>query len=259
MSRKNVSIERRDKTALITIDRPEALNALNEETMSELRDTLLEVRRDVTVRGVIITGGGRAFVAGADVSEIAEYSAAGARAFAHRGQHVYSIVETMGKPVVAAVNGFALGGGCELALACHIRVASDKAVFGLPEVTLGIIPGYGGTQRLPRIVGRGIATEIAVTGRKVTAEEAFRIGLVNQVVPADELIPACEKLLERSYRAAPLAVRYALDAIHHGLDMTLTEGCAYEAGLFGLACGTEDGAEGMAAFNEKRKAEFRGR
>ncbi len=259
MSSKNVSIERTGHTALVTIDRPKALNALNRETMDELEAAFRAIREDDAIRGVILTGAGRAFVAGADVSEIATYSAIESKAFAHRGQEIFAGIESLTKPVIAAVNGFALGGGCELALACHIRVASEKAVFGLPEVTLGIMPGYGGTQRLPRIVGRGIATEIAVTGRKVAAEEAARIGLANKVVPPDELIDACQRILAQVYAVSPLSVAYVLDAIHNGLPMSLDEGCAYEAGLFGLACGSEDGAEGMGAFLEKRKAEFQGK
>ena len=259
MSGNNVSIERTGSTALVTIDRPKALNALNRATMDELDGAFRELAADDAVRGVILTGAGRAFVAGADVSEIATYSALESKAFAHRGQEIFARIESLRKPVVAAVNGFALGGGCELALSCHMRVASDKAVFGLPEVTLGIMPGYGGTQRLPRLVGRGIATEIAVTGRKVSADEAVKIGLANRVVPGDELIASCEEMLKQVYAVSPLAVGFVLDAIHHGTQMTLDEGCAYEAGLFGLACGSEDGAEGMAAFLEKRKAEFRGR
>lgn len=255
----NVTLERREPTAIITINRPKALNALNGETLDELRKIFLEVRSDDSIRGVILTGEGRAFVAGADVTEIASLSGAGAKVFSHRGQHIFSLIEQLGKPVVAAVNGFALGGGCELALACSMRVASEAAIFGLPEVTLGLIPGYGGTQRLPRLVGKGIATEIACTGRKVDAEEALRIGLVNKVVGADELLTACEKLLQRTYRVAPLSVRYVLDAIHNGMEMTLAEGCAYEEGLFGVVCSTEDSKEGIAAFLEKRDAQFKGK
>lgn len=259
MASQNVTLERREATARITINRPQALNALNADTLDELRRILLEVRSDDAIRGVIVTGEGRAFVAGADITEIAELDGAGAKAFAHRGQHVFGLIEQLGKPVVAAVNGFALGGGCELALACHMRIASVAAIFGLPEVTLGLIPGYGGTQRLPRLVGKGIAAEIAATGRKVDAEEAHRIGLVNQVVPAEELIPACEKLLGRTYRVAPLAVRYVLDSIHNGMEMTLAEGCAYEENLFGVVCSTQDSKEGIAAFLEKREAKFEGK
>ncbi len=259
MASETVTLERREQTALITINRPKALNALNREAMDGLRDALLEIRSDRSVRGAIITGAGRAFVAGADVKEIAAFTAAQAKDFALRGQHVFDLVGCLGKPVIAAVNGFALGGGCELALACSLRIASEEAVFGLPEVTLGLIPGYGGTQRLPRIVGRGIATEIAVTGRKVDAAEAQRIGLVNRVVPAADLIGECEKILAKVEKAAPLSVRYVLDAIHDGLEMTLAEGCAHEAALFGLVCGTADSAEGMAAFLEKRKANFEGK
>jgi len=259
MASQNVALELREETALITINRPKALNALNAETMDQLRRTLLEVRSDDSVRGLILTGAGRAFVAGADVGEIASLSGEGAVRFARRGQHVFGLIEQLGKPVIAAVNGFALGGGCELALACSMRVASEAAVFGLPEVTLGLIPGYGGTQRLARLVGKGIATEIAVTGRKVDAEEAFRIGLVNRIVPAEELIEGCEKILQKTYRAAPLSVRYVLDAIHNGMNMTLSDGCAHEAALFGLVCSTEDSKEGIGAFLEKRKADFKGK
>jgi enoyl-CoA hydratase len=260
MEAKNLVVERKGRTSIVQINRPKVLNALNEETMNELRVLFLELRHDDDVGGVILTGAGdRAFVAGADISEIAAYNADGAKSFSLRGQHVFTIIESLGKPVIAAVNGFALGGGCELALACTMRVASEKAVFGLPETSLGLIPGFGGTQRLARVVGRGYAAEMMVTAKKVPADEALRIGLVNRVVPPDELIPACEGILGQVYKVGPLAVRYALDALNHGLDMTLSEGSAYEASLFGLACGTEDKAEGIAAFLEKRKPDFHGK
>jgi enoyl-CoA hydratase/carnithine racemase len=260
MEGKNLVIEKKGKTCIVQINRPKVLNALNEETMNELRVLFLELRHEEDVGGVIVTGvGDRAFVAGADISEIAAYGADGAKGYSHRGQHVFSLVESLGKPVIAAVNGFALGGGCELALACTMRVASEKAIFGLPETTLGLIPGFGGTQRLARIVGRGYAAEMMITAKKVPADEALRIGLVNRVVPPDELIPACEEILAQVYKVGPIAVRYALDALNHGLDMSLTEGSAYEANLFGLAFSTEDKKEGVSAFLEKRKPEFRGK
>ncbi|MFH1679598.1 MAG: enoyl-CoA hydratase-related protein [Candidatus Eisenbacteria bacterium] len=260
MEAKNLVVERSGKTAVVRINRPKVLNALNSETMNELREAFLDIRRDSSVGGVILTGeGDRAFVAGADINEIAALDAEGARAFSLRGQHVFGLIEKIGKPVIAAVNGFALGGGCELALACTLRVASEKAVFGLPEVSLGVIPGYGGTQRLPRLVGKGVAAEIVMTGRRVPADEALRIGLVNRVVPPEGLLAACEEILAQVYKVGPAAVRCALDAIHHGMDMTLEEGSAYEASLFGLVCGTEDAKEGCGAFLEKRKAEFRGK
>ncbi|MFH1277842.1 MAG: enoyl-CoA hydratase-related protein [Candidatus Eisenbacteria bacterium] len=260
MDAKNVILEKKGPTAYVRIARPKVLNALNAETMNELREIFLGLRRDDDVRGVIVTGEGeKAFVAGADISELAVLDPEEARQFALRGQHVFGLVETAGKPVIAAVNGFALGGGCELALACTMRVAAENAVFGQPEVKLGLIPGYGGTQRLARIVGKGIAAELIVTGRNVKADEAFRIGLVNRVVPAAELIPACEAILGDAYKVGPLAVRYSLEAIQRGLGMTLEEGCAYEAVLFGLVNGTEDAKEGCGAFLEKRKAEFKGR
>ncbi len=260
MEAKHLVVDRTGKTAVVRINRPKVLNALNKETMNELREVFLELKRDSSVGGVIVTGeGDRAFVAGADINEIAALDAEGARAFSLSGQHVFGLIEKIGKPVIAAVNGFALGGGCELALACTMRVASEKAVFGLPEVSLGVIPSYGGTQRLARLVGKGIASEIVATGRKVLADEALRIGLVNRVVPPENLLDACGEILEPIYKVGPIAVRCALDAIHHGLDMTLEEGSAYEASLFGLVCGTEDAKEGCRAFLEKRKAEFRGK
>lgn len=260
MDAKNVILEKKGLTAYVRIARPKVLNALNGETLDELREIFLDLRRDDGVRGVIVTGEGeKAFVAGADISEIAKLGAEEARQFARRGQHVFGLVESAGKPVIAAVNGFALGGGCELALACTMRVAAENALFGQPEVKLGLIPGYGGTQRLARIVGEGIAAELIVTGRNVKADEALRIGLVNRVVPGEELIPTCEAILGDVYKVGPLAVRYGLDAIRHGLDMTLEEGCAYEGILFGMVNGTEDAKEGCGAFLEKRKPEFKGR
>lgn len=256
----NLVVERAGRTAVVRVNRPKVLNALNAETMNELRETFLEMRKDDGVRGVVVTGeGDRAFVAGADINEIVALDSEGARTFALRGQHVFGLIEKIGKPVIAAVNGFALGGGCELALACTMRVASTNAVFGLPEVTLGVIPGYGGTQRLARLVGEGLASEIVMTGRKVTADEALRIGLVNRVVEPGALLDSCRETLEQSYKAAPIAVRSALDAVHRGLGMTLEDGGAYEASLFGLVCGSEDAKEGCRAFLEKRKADFRGR
>lgn len=256
----NVVLEKREKTAVVQINRPKALNALNVATMNELCDVFLQLRRDDGIGGVIVTGAGeKAFVAGADITELAKLGPEEARAYSRRGQHVFALAERMGKPTIAAVNGFAFGGGCELAMACSMRVASEKAVFGQPEVKLGLIPGFGGTQRLPRLVGRGIANEILVTGRNVPADEAFRIGLVNRVVPAEELIPACEEILKQVYRVGPLAVRYALESVHHGMEMTLDEGNDYESSFFGLSFGTEDMKEGTAAFLEKRRAAFRGK
>ncbi len=211
------------------------------------------------MRAVILTGaGGKAFVAGADIAELAEQTAITARPLALRGQRLMNAIEACPKPVVAAVNGFALGGGCELALACHLRTAADSAQFGLPEVTLGIIPGYGGTQRLPRIVGRGRALEMILTAQRVGAEEALRIGLVNRVFPAAQLLAETEKLVRRVLTMGPVAVRCALDAVNHGSDMPLQDGLNYEATFFGLLAGTGDCREGMRAFLDKRPPKFAG-
>jgi enoyl-CoA hydratase len=256
------NIRREDRTgiAFVTVHRPDKLNALNDQTIGELLHCFEAIAVDDAVRAVILTGSGeKAFVAGADIGELARQTPLQARPLALRGQKLMNTIEASTKPVVAAVNGYAFGGGCELALACHLRTASETAVMGLPEVTLGIIPGYGGTQRLPRIVGKGRALELILTAGRVDAQEALRIGLVNKVYPAAELLPKTEALVRKILGHAPVAVRFALDAVNHGADMPLPDGLNYEATFFGLLAATEDLKEGMAAFLQKRPPQFTGR
>jgi enoyl-CoA hydratase/carnithine racemase len=249
-----------DSIATVTINRPAVRNALNAATLEELGSAFEVLRRDESVQVVILTGSGdKAFVAGADISEIAGLSAADGEAFALRGQSAFQAIESLGKPVIAAVNGYALGGGCELAMACTIRIASEHAMFGQPEVKLGIIPGYGGTQRLPRLVGKGRALEIMISGEMISASEALRIGLVNRVVPAAELQSTALGLAKKIMEHAPQAVRFCLQAVHQGLDTTQEEGQRLEARFFGLCCATEDMAEGTRAFLEKRTPRFKGK
>jgi enoyl-CoA hydratase len=256
----NLLIDRDGAVAVITINRPKVLNALNTQTMDELRRTILALKHDDGVRAVILTGAGeKSFVAGADISELAIQTPAGGREHALRGQHVLDLIEKMGKPVIAAVNGFALGGGCELAMACTLRIASDTARFGQPEINLGIIPGYAGTQRLARLTGAGRALEILLTGDHVTAQEAHRLGLVNRVVPAADLMNEARKLAAALASKAPIAVRYIIDAVNTGSQMTLPEAQVFEATLFGLVASTEDMREGTRAFLEKRKPDFKGK
>jgi len=260
MAFQNILFEVKDGIALVTINRPEVLNALNRQTLRELSEAIAQVEGSESIKGAIITGSGeRSFAAGADIRELAELTPLEAHEFALNGQALLDRIESLSKPVVAAVNGYALGGGCEIAMACHMRIASENAEFGQPEINLGIIPGYGGTQRLPRLVGRGIATELILTGRRISAQEAYRIGLVNQVVPLADLIPSAEKLLQTIFSKGPIAVAYALQAIHRGLQMGLEQGLKMEADLFGLIFATEDVREGTRAFLEKRKPEFKGR
>jgi enoyl-CoA hydratase len=247
-----------DRIATITVNRPEKLNALNDATIGELSAVADEVRGRADVAGIILTGAGRAFVAGADISELAGQRPLDARRRALRGQAVFRQFESSPKPVIAAVNGFALGGGCELAMACHVRIASEAAKFGQPEVKLGITPGYGGTQRLPRLVGRGRALQLLLTGETIDAAEAFRIGLVNRVVPAAELMDAARAMLTAILANGPLAVALCLDVVDCGLDLPLEDALAMEAGHFGLLAATADMAEGTRAFLEKRAAQFRG-
>jgi enoyl-CoA hydratase len=250
----------RDAVATITINRPDKLNALDHTVIAELGDAAGRLHDDGEIRGAIITGAGsKAFVAGADIGEIAKQGPVEGKARSLAGQRVFRSLERCDKPVIAAVNGFALGGGCELAMACHLRVASDSARFGQPEVKLGIGPGYGGTVRLPRLVGRGRALELLLTGSMIDAQEAHRIGLVNRVVPADRLIAECQELLGTILENGPLAVRACLEAVDAGLDTGLDEALLLEANLFGLLSGTADMREGTAAFVEKRKPVFRGR
>lgn len=256
----NVRTENRDGVLIVTVDRPKVLNALNAQTVNELRQAFEAAREDDSVRCVILTGGGeKAFVAGADIGELSQMTPITGKATAERGQRIFHSIERFPKPVIAAINGFALGGGCELALACHIRIASDKAQLGLPEVTLGIIPGYGGTQRMARLLGKGKALELILTGDRISAEEAERIGLVNKVVPADQLMAAAEELARRIMTRGPLAVRAAIEAVMSGSEMPFEEGQFLEATLFGLLASTDDMKEGMKAFLEKRTAEFKNR
>jgi len=245
--------------ALITINRPDKLNALNDRVIAELGDVASRLASGGTIGGAILTGAGKAFAAGADIGELADQGPFDGKARALAGQAVLRRLETCGKPVIAAVNGFALGGGCELAMACHLRVASQTAKFGQPEVKLGIAPGYGGTQRLPRLVGKGVALELILTGEMIDAAEAHRIGLVNKVVPPGDLLSATEALLRNILAKGPLAVRLALEAVERGLDMSLEEGLLLEANHFGLLAATADMKEGLSAFLEKRPPKFQGR
>jgi enoyl-CoA hydratase len=256
----NLLLERTDAIALLTVNRPKVLNALNTATLDELRRLVLALKHDETVRCVILTGTGeKSFIAGADINELAVQTPTGGRDLAMRGQHVLDLIENMGKPVIAAINGYALGGGCELAMACTIRIAADTARIGQPEINLGIIPGYAGTQRLTRLVGRGRALEMLLTGDPIGAHEAHRIGLVNRVVPPGELLKEARALAATLASKAPVAVRYIIDAVNKGLQMPFGEAQVHEATLFGLVASTEDMREGTKAFLEKRKAEFKGR
>jgi enoyl-CoA hydratase len=248
-----------DRIATITVDRPDKLNALNDALMAELGLAIDEARTRDDVGAVLLTGAGRAFVAGADIGEMVDEGAVEMKARAERGQRVFRRFETSPKPTLAAVNGFALGGGCELAMACHLRVASEAARFGQPEVRLGIVPGYGGTQRLPRLVGKGRALQLLLTGEMIDAAEAYRIGLVNRVVPAAELLGAARALLATMLAQGPLAVAHCIEAVDRGLDMALDDATALEASYFGLLSASADKAEGMRAFLEKRAAAFTGR
>jgi enoyl-CoA hydratase len=259
-SYENLGYESRDGMAVVTIDRPRALNALDRQTIQELGAAVEAADRDSSARVVVLTGSGdKAFAAGADIRELESLSGDEGRQFSEAGQAVFSRIEALGKPVIAAVNGYALGGGCELAMACTLRVSSESAVFGQPEVRLGLIPGYGGTQRLPRLVGRGRALEIMLTGETVTAQTALRIGLVDRVVPAADLMAEVEALASRIMAGAPLAIGYCLEAVRRGLDMDFAEGEQIEAALFGKCCRTEDMKEGTRAFLEKRAARFKGK
>lgn len=260
MAFENILTEKKEGIGYITINRPKVLNALSIKTVHELTDAFGAMGADAEVKVVILTGSGeKAFVAGADITEFQNLTPDGARDYSIRGQKLLSIIERLGKPVIAAVNGFALGGGCEIAMACTMRVASDNAKLGQPEVGLGLIPGYGGTQRLPRLVGKGRAYEMILTGRPIDAARAEAIGLVNKVVPQAELIAYCEKIAKAIAKQAPLAIKYCLESVDRGLNMSLDEGLAHEADLFGLVFGSEDVREGVTAFVEKRKADFKGK
>jgi enoyl-CoA hydratase len=255
----NILIERDGAVATITINRPKVLNALNTQTLDELCDTIVAFTHDAAVRAVIVTGSGdKSFIAGADINELAAQTPVGGRDHARRGQHVFDLLENMGKPVVAAINGYALGGGCELAMACTIRIAADTARLGQPEINLGIIPGYGGTQRLARLIGRGRALELLLTGDQISAQEAYRLGLVNRVVPAAELMAEARRLAQALAAKAPIATQYIIEAVNHGLEMPFSDAQVFEATLFGLVAATADMREGTTAFLDKRKAEFKG-
>jgi enoyl-CoA hydratase/carnithine racemase len=260
MSFENLLIERDAGVVVLTVNRPKVLNALNTQTLDELRRAILDLKHDAAVRAVILTGAGeKAFVAGADINELAVQSPTGGREHAVRGQHVLDLIEHLGKPVIAAINGYALGGGCELAMACTLRIAADTAKLGQPEINLGILPGYAGTQRLARIIGRGRALEMLLTGDQLSAQEAHRLGLVNRVVPAASLMAEARALAATLATKAPIAVRYILEAVHKGLEMPFPQAQIFEATLFGLVASTDDMREGTKAFLEKRKPDFKGR
>src|SRR6516162_3053470 len=260
MNFENIILEKKNAIAYITVNRPKVLNALNMATMEELRAAFHDIKGDAEIRVVIFAGSGeKAFIAGADIGELAKQDVVSGKEYTHRGQNVLNLIENLGKPTIACINGFALGGGCELAMACTMRLASENAKLGQPEVKLGIIPGYGGTQRLPRLVGKGIAMQLVLTGEMITAQEAHRIGLVNEVLPAAELIARAEAIATKIIANAPLAIQYAMEAINHGLDLPLAEGLYLEATLFGVCCATEDKNEGTTAFLEKRAASFKGK
>src|SRR5256714_10528220 len=260
MAYENIRVKKRDHIAIVTIDRPKVLNALNMATMTELRDAFTQLRDDPETRVVLLTGAGeKAFVAGADIAELNRNNPVEAKAYTHKGQAVLDLIENLGKPVIACINGYALGGGCELALACTFRITSENAKLGQPEVKLGIIAGYGGSQRLPRLVGKGPALQILLTGEPISASEALRIGLVNEVVPQAQLLARAEEIARKMIANAPLAIQYTLEAVHKGMEMPLPEGLFLEATLFSAACATEDKKEGTSAFLEKRAAAFKGK
>ncbi len=256
----NVLYEKKGAIAYVAVNRPKVLNALSTPTWKDLRAAFEDARDDAAVRGVILTGAGdKAFIAGADISELAHVTAFEAEQSSRFGQEVLDLIENLGKPVVAAVNGFALGGGCETAMACTIRIAVESAKFGQPEVALGLIPGGGGTQRLPRLVGKGRALQLILSGEMISAQEAYRIGLVNEIVPPADLITRAEAILKKIASNAPIAVKFALEAANKGLETSQGEGLLLEASYFGLCAATEDKAEGTSAFLEKRAPQFRGR
>ena len=256
----NLLYEKKGAIAYVTLNRPKVLNALNQRTWENLRTAFEDARDDAQVRGVILTGAGdKAFIAGADISELAQVTAVEAEKTSSFGQAVLDLIENLGKPVIAAVNGFALGGGCELAMACTIRLATETASFGQPEVKLGVIPGYGGTQRLPRLVGRGRALQLILSGEMIGASEAYRIGLVNDIVPADGLLARAEAILQHIFANAPLAVKFALEAVNKGLETSQAEGLVMESSFFAICASTEDKKEGTSAFLEKRASKFAGR
>ena len=260
MSLENLLIERDDAVAIVTFNRPKVLNALNTQTLTELSAVLAGLKADPGVRAIVLTGSGeKSFVAGADINELAVQTPIEGQEHGRRGQQIFDAIEQLGKPVIAAVNGFALGGGCELAMACTMRIAADGARFGQPEINLGIIPGYGGSQRLPRLVGRGIALEILLSGEMIGAQRAYEIGLVNRVVPAAELMTEAKKIAHLLASKAPIAVRYIIEAVHQGLEGPLAAGQYLETALFGAIASSADMKEGTKAFLEKRKAVWQGK
>lgn len=260
MTYENILYEKKDAIAYITINRPKVLNALNRQTVEELGAALRDARDDTNVRALVLTGSGeKAFVAGADIGELSQQTPVGGKEFSLYGQGIFHLLETIGKPSICAINGFALGGGCELALCCSIRLASKTARLGQPEVQLGILPGYGGSQRLARLCGKGVAHELCLTGQMISAEEAQRVGLVNHIYEPAELIPAAETMAKKIIANAPLAVKFCMEAVERGSEMPLKEGLFLEATLFGVACATEDMREGTKAFLEKRPAQFKGK
>ncbi len=260
MSFENLLIDRDDAVAVVTINRPKVLNALNTQTMNELRRAMEELQQDPSIRAIVLTGSGdKSFVAGADINELAVLSPVDGKEHARRGQAVLDFIEQLGKPVVAAINGFALGGGCELAMACSMRIAADTARLGQPEINLGIIPGYAGSQRLPRLVGKGIALEILLTGDMISASRAYEIGLVNRVVPAADLMAEAKKLAAALASKAPIAARSIIQSVNHGFEMAQADAQFLETSLFGLVASTDDMREGTRAFLEKRKADWKGK
>ena len=260
MSFENLLFDRDGAVALLTINRPQVLNALNSATIDELRRAVLDVRHDEAIRVLVITGAGeKSFVAGADINELAVQRPVEGKEHARQGQHVFDLIENLGKPVIAAINGFALGGGCELALACTLRIAASTARLGQPEINLGIIPGYGGTQRLARLVGKGVALDLMLTGRQVEADEALRIGLVNRVVPRESLMADVATLAGELATKAPVAMQYIIESVNRGLEVSFDKAQFLEATLFGLVASTEDMREGTQAFLQKRKPQFKGR
>jgi enoyl-CoA hydratase len=259
MSFENLLLDRDGAVALLTINRPQVLNALNSATLDELRRAILDIKRDDTIRAAVITGAGeKAFVAGADINELAVLRPAQGKEHARQGQHVFDLIDNLGKPIIAAINGYALGGGCELAMACTLRIAAHSARLGQPEINLGIVPGYGGTQRLSRLVGKGVALDLLLTGRQVDADEALRIGLVNRVVARESVVAEAKALAGELAARAPLAVQYIIEAVGRGLEMPFDKAQFLEATLFGLVASTDDMREGTAAFLQKRKATFTG-
>lgn len=259
MTFENILFEVRDGIAFLTLNRPKVLNALNAATLQELQSAIDIVRQDTAIRAAVVTGAGeKAFAAGADIQELAQANGINGRDLALRGQAVFRSIETCGKPVIACINGFALGGACELVLACTLRIASETAKLGQPEVKLGLIPGYGGTQRLARLVGKGVALQMILTAEMLSAADALRVGLVNEVVPPDQLLARGEAVARTIAAMAPLAVQYSLEAVDRGYDLSLEEALFLEAALFGLVCGTADKAEGTAAFLAKRQPVWKG-